>query len=143
MKKEILTYPLSKEQIDKELAFFAQYFIESGHKEFEILFGYAWGNEYYDTNEWNYETIEIEQLVNKVTSLEAKGFGVLGCDDLFIKIPGQSFDFRFCNDSDIHISFKESNSIIEDFYNRWKALGYSPAEWAEGENNKKQRVRIN
>lgn len=145
MKREILTYSISEDQIHEELKFFEEYFIQLGYLNCEILFGAFWGNEYYQNqNDWKYEKISIKEIAVKVKSLEEKKIGYLGRDDLFIKIEDLAFEFLFCNDSDIHIKFDEGSDVIEDFYNHWKTLGYSPAEWEKSETGKPViRLRIN
>ena len=142
MEREILTYPIAKEQVQNELSFFVKYFSKKGLLSCKILFGSSWGNEYYPSNEWSYQEIEVSQLVQKVKEVETSGIGALSKDDLFIKI--NSLEFLFCNDSDVHIYFTEANDEIEFFYARWKQLNYRPAEWIKNQNNGPgKRVRFN
>ena len=131
MEREILTYPITADELNDELAFVAQYFSKKGVENCSVLFGFAWGNEYYSTNEWFDEQIALSNLVEKVREVEASGIGKIGRDDLFVNIAG--LEFRFCNDSDVHIYFTEHSDEIEYFYSRWKALGYQPAEWLKNE----------
>ncbi len=142
MEREILTYPISAEQMNDELSFMVEYFSNKGIEKCSILFGFAWGNEYYPTSEWVDEEIELRKLVPKVKEVEASGIGEVGRDDLFIELSG--LQFRFCNDSDVHIYFLEHNDDIEYFYSRWKKLGYQPAEWLKNqEKGPGERVRFN
>ena len=125
-----------------ELAFVVQYFVKKGVEKCGVLFGSAWGNDYYPTNEWFDEKVALSNLVEKVREVEASGIGKIGRDDLFVKISG--LEFRFCNDSDVHIYFTEHSDEIEFFYSRWKALGYQPAEWLKNEEKGPgERVRFN
>ncbi len=141
MEREILTYPLTKEQVRDELMFCSEYFSKQGAKLCEVLFGFAWGNQYYPSAEWPYEKIKLSELPDKVRTVENSGIGSLGTDDLFVKIRG--LQFRFCNDSDIHIYFTEPCEDIEYFYSRWKQLGYQPAEWLKNqENGPGERIRF-
>lgn len=142
MEREILTYPISTEQMNDELEFITEYFSNKGIETCSVLFGFAWGNEYYPGNEWFDEEIALNNLIPKIKEVEASGIGTIGRDDLFVKLSG--LEFRFCNDSDIHIYFSSHNEDIEFFYSRWKQLGYQPAEWLK--NNGKEpgeRVRFN
>jgi hypothetical protein len=131
MKREVLTYPLSKQQLREELRHFVEFFSDKGNATCCVLFGSAWGNDYYPSNEWLEETVALGHLIAKVEEVEAAGHGTLGTDDLFLKVSG--LEFLFCNDSDIHISFVEHQPDIEHFYQRWKELGFKPAEWLKNE----------
>ena len=142
MEREILTYAITQEQMNDELSFVSKYFYEKGVNKCEVLFGFAWGNDYYPGNEWQEEEIGFLNLVSKVREVEASGIGKLGKDDLFIKVSG--LEFRFCNDSDIHIYFNEPNDDVEFFYSRWKEMGYQPAEWLKNqEKGPGERGRVN
>ncbi len=143
MKREILTHILNKEQLYIELEFIVKYFIKKNIHYCEILFGFAWGMEYHPSDEWNNEKIKFKNLIEKVHEVETTNIGSLGKDDLFIKIT--SIEFRFCNDSDIHIYFSEENNCdVEYFYLRWKKLGYEPSEWIKNQKNTPgERVRLN
>lgn len=127
MKREILTYPLSKDQFWEEFRHFVAYFRDSGVSECSVLFGFAWGIEYYPGNEWVPETLLLEDLEAKIQELERRGLGEFGHNDVFVELA--DVEFRFCNDTDVHIGFEGHKPMIEDFYTRWEALGYCPAEW--------------
>jgi hypothetical protein len=143
MTREILTYPISKEQMKEELRYCAQHFRALGYDNCEVLFGSSWGNNYYATSEWSFVEFQVLRLVEEVARVEALGFGRLGSDDLFIRLPSRELEFRFCNDSDIHISFDEPNEITEVFYQRWKSRGFKPAEWVKPEKGPPtERVRF-
>ncbi len=92
-----------------------------------MLFGVAWGFDYYPENEWPYESVKLASLVSIVSEVEQRDIGRLSKDDLFIKVGG--LEFLFCHESDIHISFEATNPVIEHFYARWLAEGFSPSEW--------------
>ncbi len=142
MKSEILTFELNKEQLNEELMFMVEYFTKKGIESCTVLFGFAWGIEYYPGNEWQNEEIKLNQLISKVREVEATGIGTLGRDDLFVKV--SEVEFRFCNDTDVHISFSKTNEDIEFYYSRWKQLGYQPAEWLKNQKNGPgKRVRFN
>lgn len=142
MEREILTYPISTEQMNDELSFMVEYYSNRGIDKCNVLFGSAWGNDYYPGNEWFDEEIELENLIQKVEDVEVSGIGAIGRDDLFIKISG--LEFRFCNDSDVHIYFSKHNDDIEFYYSRWKQLGYQPAEWLKNQGKGPgERVRFN
>ena len=128
--------------MNDELSFMVEYLSNKGIDKCSVLFGFAWGNDYYPGKEWFDEEIELKNLVKKVKDVEASGIGKIGRDDLFVKVSG--LEFRFCNDSDVHIYFTESNNDIEYFYSRWKELGYKPAEWLKNqEKGPGERIRFN
>jgi hypothetical protein len=142
MKREICTCPLMKEFLQKELDYIVWYFTEKGIITCHILFGFAWGMNYYPGSEWLSENIALEELKNLVAKVENTGIGQLGQDDLFIQFP--NLEFKFCNDSDVHIYFEEHSPDIEFFYSRWKELGYQPLEWIKNEKHGSgERVRFN
>jgi hypothetical protein len=131
MKCEILTCPVSKQQLWEELEFVVAYFIDNGYLTCEVLFGFAWGMDYYPTKDWNSECISLGELKAKILSVENSGLGLLSNDDLFLDFP--HLQFRFCNDSDIHIYFNEYSEDIEYFYSRWGAQGFNPAEYLKNQ----------
>ena len=144
MKREILTHPIEAAQLMDELSLFTQYFQDLGYEYCDALFGFAWGNGYYQGPSWQSVRLPLEGLVKEVQRVERTGFGQLGANDLFLSIPTLALKFRFCNDSDIHMEYDEPSEITEFFYQRWKSLSYTPAEWSYGqEGNSRKRLRIN
>ncbi len=99
-----------------------------GRSRCKRILGHAWG-EHYPDGGWTAVDLPLEALVGEVLRVEAAGFGELGYDDLYVTIPPITLEFRFCNDSDIHLSFEEPSEITEHFYQRWRDLGFQPAEW--------------
>jgi hypothetical protein len=110
-----------------------KYFTKKGFTNCEILFGFAWGIDYYPSSKWNKESILLASLTDKVKNVEQQGLEKLSEDDLFVYFP--HLGFRFCNDSDVHIYFTKHSPDIEFFYSRWEALGYTPAEWIKNQTN--------
>jgi len=131
MKREVLTYPLSEQQVRAELAHVVEFYLAKGATTCRVLFGFAWGNKYYPSNEWFEEDVALINLSAKVAEVEATGLGRIGSDDLYLRM--DDLEFRFCHDSDIHISFIEHHPEMEHFYQRWKMLGFKPAEWLKDE----------
>lgn len=142
VKREITTYPLTREQVQDELSFLVEYFTGKGIETCSVLFGFAWGNEYYPGKEWQAEDVRLEDLISKVSDVEASGIGILGGDDLRVDMPG--LEFLFCHESDIHIRFSDPNDDIEFYYAHWKQLGYKPAEYLKNQKRGPgERVRFN
>lgn len=130
-KREILTHPLSLDRFWEEFRYFSTYFREKGIDKCHVLFGFAWGNDYYPEKNWVSEEMPFDELENKILDMERQGFGNFGHNDVFVKVAG--VEFRFCNDTDIHISYESHLPLIEDFYCRWESLGYYPAEWLKND----------
>ena len=131
MQREVLTDRLSNQQLRNELRFLVEFYTAKGIISCGVLFGSAWGNRYYPTKDWVEEDVPLGNLLAKVEEVEALGIGRLGADDLFLKLLG--LEFLFCNDSDIHLMFSEDHLDIEYFFQRWKRLGFKPAEWLKAE----------
>ena len=127
MKREIVTRILDENQVREELRYLTEYFSKNGDESCDVLFGFAWGIDYYPGNEWPYETVKLQNLEAKILEVEQRNIGSLTNDDLFVKVGG--IEFQFCHESDIHISFKKNNSEIEHFYQRWITKGFDPSEW--------------
>ncbi len=140
MARQILTSELDRNRINAELSEVIRYFSEKGIESCRVLFGFAWGNDYYPGPEWSEEEIKLLELHRKVSEVEAQGIGSLGRDDLFVKLGG--LEFQFCHEGDVHIHFTEPNEDVEKFFSRWKELGYTPSEWvATQERGPGERVR--
>ncbi len=133
MKREVVTAILEENQIRDELQYLIDYFSKNGNEFCDVLFGYAWGNDYYPDNEWFYESVKLSGLKSKIFEIEQRNIGSLSNDDLFITVAG--FEFLFCHESDIHISFETTSQAIEHFYERWLTMGFHPSEWIK--NNSK------
>jgi hypothetical protein len=134
MEREILTHPLTTQQIEAELDHFVEYFSSRGCLECEALFGPAWGIDYYSEGEsWESVRLPLTCLAAEARRAGTLGWGGLGMNDLYLTVPGAAPTFRFCNDSDVHVSFKEPDDVTEHFYERWKALGFHPAEWRKSD----------
>lgn len=128
----------------EELSFFSRYMQKLGHRHCQAMFGFAWGNEYYGNERWDDVLVPLSALTDEVRRVEEAGFGTLGSDDLYLKIASQEVElqFRFCNDSDIHIEYDQRSQTTEFFYQRWLSRGYSPVEWKKGRKGRpSERIR--
>ncbi len=96
-----------------------------------MLFGWAWGNDYYLSDEWQSEQIALAELSAKVREVESSGIGGFGADDLFVEING--YEFTFCHESDIHLEYEVGSEITEALWERWSKKGYSPAEYLQND----------
>lgn len=133
MKREVVTGILEENQVRAELRYLIEHFSKSGEESCDVLYGFAWGNDYYSGNEWPCESVKLSSLESKVAAVEQRNIGSLANDDLFIKVGG--IEFLFCHESDIHISFETTNPEIEHFYERWITNGFNPSEWIKDDPN--------
>jgi hypothetical protein len=122
----IITKTLDVTRLREELSYLAHFFQIQGSVACKVVFGFAWGNEYY-AGDWVPEDTPIRELEAKITSVEASGLGALARDDLYVTIAG--VEFLFCHEGDIHLEFDASRDVAEHFFERWRDLGYRPAEW--------------
>lgn len=122
--KEIHTCILTLEKLWLEIFHIVDYFKSKDVRSCQILFGWAWGMEYYSELEWQEEEILLNDLVKKIHTVEKMNIGQFTKDDVFIKIGDLSFNF--CHESDIHLVFDVENDITKHFFDRWKSLGFEP-----------------
>ena len=124
MSGELITCPLSAPQLAEELTWLVEIFSRRGIESCDVLFGYAWGNEYYLTAQWEYECVAIDQVAVAVSAVEIRGLGRLGQDDLWLRVADPQVEYRFCNDSDLHLAFSEANWLVDLTRARWQQKGY-------------------
>lgn len=129
MNREIVTSVIGADLVRAELSFFARHFQESGQKTCGVLFGFAWGNDYYPGNEWDHVNIPLAKLVEEVERVESLGWGRVGADDLFVTLDELAVELRFCHEADLHLTFQAGAELGEFYFERWSALGFKPSEW--------------
>jgi hypothetical protein len=125
MSIEFHTDFIGRDEMIKEMTFILDYFNPKG-SHCKIWFGFAWGVQYYDSNEWRPEQILITDVLVKVRLLESQNLGLIGKDDCIISF--QNLDVKFCNDGDLHIIFSEASDESEYLLNRWESKGFSPVQ---------------
>lgn len=134
----IVTSELDPDLLRAELSYVANYFAARAHVMCSVLFGFAWGNEYY-VGDWVAEEIALDSVAAKARELEASRLGRLGRDDLYVTVAG--LEFQFCHESDLHLRFDESDDTVEHFFSRWGGLGFAPTEWI-CDNEKAPRTKV-
>lgn len=130
MVREIVTRPITASQLGEELVFVVQFFRGLGHGSCRVAFGGPWAIEVYADATAGDGLMPIEALPDAVLRASAAGRGGLGANDLFVMVPPWPLQFRFCNDSDLHLAFEEPCHLADVFRRRWNALGYHAAESA-------------
>jgi len=122
----IITSELDPAALRAELSYVAEYFAARAQVSCKVLFGFAWGNEYY-VGDWIAEEIRLDSVAAKTRQVEDSGLGCIGRDDLYVTVSG--LEFQFCHESDLHLRFDEPNDAVEHFFSRWGGLGFRPTEW--------------
>ena len=125
MKIEFHTEYVGRDEMIEEMTFIIDYFSTKGDY-CKIWFGFAWGVQYYDSNEWCAEQILVTDVLGKVRLLESQNLGLIGKDDCIISF--QNLDVKFCNNGDIHIIFNEASDESDYLLHRWQTRGFSPVQ---------------
>ena len=86
-------------------------------KNVEILFGFAWGNEYQN---WTPYIVDVSSIESEISKAEALKVGFIGDDDFYITHEGYEIEILFCHECDIHLSFNQSNEIVNDILKDWQ-----------------------
>ncbi|WP_165252143.1 hypothetical protein [Paludisphaera soli] len=133
MIREIVTRPVTAPQLAEELSFLVHHLRGLGYESCFAAFGGAWAIDYYSDGTTGDGAVPIDTLPGEVFRAAAAGWGGLGANDLFISIPPLPLQFRFCNDSDLHLAFEPPCDLADFFRRRWEALGYGPAESEGGD----------
>lgn len=126
MQQEIITTVIGRDALRAELVFLTASLPAWGISECSVLFGFAWGNEYYPGNTWDYIRLPAEAVQGEVERVEAIGSGSLGDDDLFVFLPEFGTEFRFCHEEDLHLSYDAPSDLSVFFLRRWSDKGFGP-----------------
>lgn len=94
--------------------------------EVEITFGFAWGNEVYES-EWLPIKTSSSRIEEMVEAQSQKGIGSIGSDDFLIDIHDKAIRILFCHECDIHIEYSSESGLLENL----KSV-IRPEEWAWG-----------
>ena len=109
---KILSLSEYKNAINKIIAMLRN----NGIQEVEILFGFAWGNEY---NNWNSMPIRTDSILSEIVKAESMGVGELGRDDFYITCTNLQTEILFCHETDVHLRYTHLNQPVEDILNLW------------------------
>ena len=107
--------------------------VSEGVETVEITYGFAWGNEIYESD-WlpiSTDSSKIEEMVEVETQ---KGSGEIGSDDFYIVIKNEPLRIQVCHENDIHIEYDTESEILKKI-----KTAINPEEWAwikeKGEKN--------
>ena len=84
----------------------------------EILFGWAWGNDY---KNWIPFQIKVSDIVSEIDKPQKQSLGQFRHDDIFITLTEWEIEFLFCHESDIHLSFNDANEITASIIDTWNS----------------------
>lgn len=85
--------------------------------EIEMMFGWAWGNEYKD---WTPFMVSTNDIATEIDKAEQSGAGNFYNDDTFFYLKEWHCQILFCHEFDIHLDFDENNNLVDDIIGRWK-----------------------
>lgn len=128
MPREICIHNNDVSVLVRELRFVIQYFLQLGHTECEVVFGWRWGMGYPAGEPWAANVVRLDDLETEIQKPELAGHGQFGHDDIEIRIPSVNNTFVFCHHSGIHLNFETTDSVSSDFRARWLSLGFKPIE---------------
>ena len=86
----------------------------------EVMFGWAWGNEYKD---WTPFTVSLENVLTEIDKAQKTGNGSFYENDTFLLLSDRDTEILFCHEHDIHLNYNETNKIVSDVLNAWEAEG--------------------
>lgn len=118
MQKEIVTDPLSVEDLWSDLRMNIDMLKQAGVRQVLLLFGFSWGNFIY-TAQWKDMAVSVDAVEGRILDAEKKGYGMLGDDNLYVTIPEFKIRLQYSHETDIHISYSESNAFVDALLERW------------------------
>jgi hypothetical protein len=84
--------------------------------EIEIMFGFAWGNEYKD---WTPFTVSLDNIMTQIDEAEKKT-GTFFEEDTFLYLHDITTGILFCHEHDIHLDYNETNKIVAAIISAWE-----------------------
>jgi hypothetical protein len=144
MERDIQIHTEDVDRLRAELEYVCGYFREIGHKECDLLFGFAWRSEADESISWKNVRIPVVEVNAEIRNAENAGLGNFARDDLWVAIDDRALKVQFCHHSGIHLSFSQPDEITEHFFARWEAEGLNPIEWEKTEDPQNwHRIRGN
>ncbi len=119
MNKEIITDPLSPEDLWQDLKNNIKAFKTLEISQVLVLYGFSWGTHFYDGH-WTELPVDVDKLEGLLLQAVEKGYGALGHDNLYISIPGFDMKLQYSHETDIHLSFGDDNELVRSICERWK-----------------------
>ena len=123
MHHELVSDPLGAEDLWADLTTNIELLKAAGHTDALVLFGFAWGRHFYK-DQWHDLPMALDVLTQRVAEAEAKKWGRLGDDNLYITIEALSIRLHYSHESDIHLSHGDENPVVASIRQRWLSLGW-------------------
>jgi hypothetical protein len=117
-KNTVYTKQLSREDCKTCLAEIIGILRANKVLEIEMLFGFAWGNDYKD---WTPFIVSTTDIMIELDKAEKSGAGSFFNDDTFFCMPAWDCEVLFCHEYDIHLEFDRSNVIVAAIIEAWKS----------------------
>ena len=116
-KNIVYTKQLSREECKTSLAEIISIFRAAKIVEIELLFGFAWGNEYKD---WTPFIVPTDNIMVELDKAEKSGAGSFFNDDTFFCLPELDCEILFCHEYDIHLEFDQPNVTVNAIIEAWE-----------------------
>jgi hypothetical protein len=126
MNKEIVTDPLSGEDLWIDLRKNIVFLEEIGITRVFLFFGFSWGDDV-NEEEWKEIAVPTNEVAEMIVDCEAKGYGTLGDDNLYVGIPELDVKLQYSYETDIHLSYSEKNAFVDQVLARWASEGWKMA----------------
>ena len=123
MKIEIITDPLTKNDVLHDLNANIALMKRLGVKEVLLFFGFSWGKLIYE-DKWKDIPISPEDINDLMYRVEKQGFGELANDNLYISISQFNLRLQYSHEADIHLSFQTPNTFVKRILTRWTEKGW-------------------
>ena len=118
MNTEIVTDPLSVEDLWSDLRSNIQLLTKMQITRVNCLFGYSWGNLIY-SGHWHDIPIALNEIEDLILRYQRKEYGLLGDDNLYISVPDLEVQLSYTYETDIHLAYASINRFVEQVKNRW------------------------
>lgn len=116
-KNIVYTKQLSRVECKACLAEIISIFRATKILEIEMMFGFAWGNDYKD---WTPFIVPTDNIMVELDKAEKSGAGSFFNDDTFFYLPELTCEILFCHEYDIHLEFDQSNITVNSIIEAWK-----------------------
>ncbi|MFD3317813.1 hypothetical protein ACE414_09260 [Alteromonas macleodii] len=125
---EFHTDILGKEKLLTEVAEIISFFTSIGINSCQVMLGFGWGINYYQSNQWSKEEVKLDLLLAFIEKIENATLGEIGKDDLFIWV--SNTEFKLCNDGDIHLLCSNVTEEQEHFLKRWQQKEWNAVKFS-------------
>ena len=120
--REYRTKPIDRSLLLAELAAVCDALSLDSVVDVSVSFG--WDSNLPIDQMWKDKIVPVQDLLLFVTESELSGVIQVDKADIFIDAP--EFLFTLCHEGDAHV--KGRSDLVQQFAQRWEALGYSPRE---------------